>query len=142
MSNIYLLVLLAYVSWGALLALTVVMIRTIRVLQGKNKSNDFPADREHGEGFYRRAMRAHLNTIENLILAAPVLLVAYFSKIIDHNVETWALVLLGARLGQSITHLLGLSEWHVNVRFAFFLAQLTSLGVMIYYLADDLKLFG
>ena len=78
--------LLGFAAWTvALLLFTVGIYRWSRILTGRVPIREFRADRIEGDDWYRRAMRAHANCIENL----PV-----FGAIVLAILSVW----LGARL--------------------------------------------
>ena len=59
--------LLGFATWTVLLLLTTVGVyRWSRILTGRAPIREFRADRVEGEEWYKRAMRAHANCVENL----------------------------------------------------------------------------
>ncbi len=105
------------------------------VLAGKARPNSFPADQPHGPEWYRRLLRAHVNCVENLPLFGAVVLVGHVASVRDGTFDTLALVYLGCRVGQTIAHVSSGRSLVVNVRFAFFLAQLGALAAMMWIVA-------
>ncbi|HKJ89202.1 MAG TPA: MAPEG family protein, partial [Gammaproteobacteria bacterium] len=60
-------VLLAFAGWTLLILLaTVGIYRWSRILTGRATVREWRADQEQGSDWYRRAMRAHMNCVENL----------------------------------------------------------------------------
>ncbi|RMF12657.1 MAG: MAPEG family protein [Candidatus Dadabacteria bacterium] len=128
--------LLGFVAWTLFLMLGIVSTRSVMVLSGKRAANDFPADRPHdGPPLYQRLLRAHLNCVENLPLFAAVTLLAISIEVTGLT-DGPAQLYLGARILQSLTHLIGTSALLVQVRFAFFLVQIGALLTMIVRLAN------
>ena len=61
------LMLMGFAAWTLLLLLTTVgAYRLSRVFLGRAGMSEFPADHVEGQDWYRRAMRAHANCLENL----------------------------------------------------------------------------
>lgn len=105
--------------------------RVVAVLRGERPANGFPADQDHGgPGWYRRCNRAHLNCVENLPVFGAVVLVGAAAGVSTPLLATLAQVYLGARILQSLIHILSTSTWAVNLRFAFFSAQLVCVVAM------------
>lgn len=127
--------LLAFVAWSIFLLMLLGAYRTSLVFGGKRAANSFAASGEDMEGFGKRLTRAHANCYEALPIAAAVMLYAIATNQtgLTDGLAYW---LLGARLAQSITHLISTSAFFVTVRFGFFLVQI---AIVIIWL---LKLFG
>jgi uncharacterized MAPEG superfamily protein len=69
-------VLLAFAGWTVLTLLcSIGVYRWSRILTGQTDLNEFPGDRPHGADWYRRAMRAHANCVENLPVYAALVIV-------------------------------------------------------------------
>jgi uncharacterized membrane protein YecN with MAPEG domain len=122
-------VLLAFAAWTlALLVCTVGVSRWSKVLSGRAKLTDFPADTPHGSPAYRRMMRAHANCVENLPLYTAVVVAATAISADTPRLDLLALTLMGARVLQTLTHV-SFTETTVTValRFVFFFAQVVSL---------------
>ena len=127
-------VLLAYASWFIFLLLCLAFVRTSLVLQGKRASNSFAPSGDDMEGFAKRLTRAHANCYENMGLVAAVLLYAIATNQTALT-DSLAYLFLGARLGQSVAHLISTNRLFVFLRFAFFVVQIL---ILIYWL---LRLF-
>jgi uncharacterized MAPEG superfamily protein len=112
-----------FVVWTLLLLLGVAGARVSKVLSGQATAADFPSGVPHGSDAYWRLNRAHLNCLENLPVFAAVVLVATVAGIRAPVLDTLARLYLGARVGQSLTHIASGSVMAVNVRFTFFLVQ-------------------
>ena len=127
--------LLGFVAWTLVLLVGVAGTRTAAVLVGQKRANEFPSGVPHGGDAYWRLNRAHLNCLENLPLFATVVLVATVAGIRAPLLDTLACVYLGARVGQSITHVSSGSVIAVNVRFTFFLVQVGCLVMFLLTIA-------
>ena len=102
--------------------------RVLAVVSGRAASDAFPADQDHGgPAWYRRCIRAHMNCVENLPVFASVVLVGSVIGLDDPTLDTLALVYVGARVLQSAVHISSTSVMAINVRFGFFVVQLTCL---------------
>lgn len=127
--------LLGFAVWTLLLLLPVMLTRTFKVLSGQSKANEFPADLPHGSDAYRRATRAHLNSVENLPVFASVVLVAAVSSIQSPLLDVAAIVVLGGRIVQSTTHLISISPAAVTIRYTFFVVQYAAIVTMAFEIA-------
>lgn len=101
--------------------------RVAQILAGNAKPSDFPSGIPHGGDRYWRLNRAHLNCLENLPLFAAVVLTGAVIGADAPMLDRFAVVYLGARVGQSVTHVASGSDLAVQVRFGFFLVQLVCL---------------
>src|SRR5215471_15040261 len=100
------LVLLLFAGWTvATLMATVGVYRWSRILTGRAALSEFRADEQHGSEFYRRAMRAHANCIENLPVYAAIVVTIVASGVRDSTLDVLAVVLLAARVLQTVTHI-------------------------------------
>lgn len=125
-----LLCVLLFGAWTALLVLTIGLWRAVLVLRGR-PANDFsPAGGDHTRA-YDRLIRVHLNCVENLPPFAAVVLALEVAGLGDGVLGTLAMVLVAARVCQSLVHLASTSSMAVQVRFTFFLTQQVALGVMV-----------
>jgi uncharacterized MAPEG superfamily protein len=129
-----LLCLLGFVAWTVLLLVGIGVSRVVQTFTAGKRPGDFPAGVPHGGERYWRLNRAHLNCVENLPLFAAVVLTAAATGAQGPALDTLARVYLGARVGQSVTHVASGSDRAVLVRFSFFLAQigcLVAMGVIV-----------
>lgn len=126
--------LLGFALWTIILVVCLALFRVSLVAAGKKSSAGFSPDGDDVEGFGRRLTRAHANCYENLPLAGAVLLYAIAT---DQTAVTdpLAMIFLGARLAQSLTHLASTSRPAVTVRFLFYVAQVVILAWWILRLA-------
>lgn len=128
--------LLGLVAWTLFLALLLLNQRGLLVLSGRMKVNAFAPDGSNTPGaFGQRLVRAHANSLENLPLQAAVLLYAMQAGLTAVT-DPLACVLLGARVFQSLMHLISTSPLFVWLRFAGWLVQLLILAWWL------LRLFG
>ena len=120
--------LLGFATWTVVLLLfTVGIYRWSRILTGRVAIRDFRADRIEGEDWYRRAMRAHANCIENLPVFGAIVLALYASGVGGPRVDFLSIAILVARVLQSLVHV-GFEQTNTvaAVRFGFFFIQIFS----------------
>jgi uncharacterized MAPEG superfamily protein len=129
--------LLGFVVWTACLVLAIGLYRVPKVLMGQARAGSFTGGVPHGPERYWRLNRAHLNCVENLPLFAAVVLTATVARISHPAIDTLAVVYLIARVGQSTAHISSGRDMVINVRFTFFLTQLTCLLAMIIFIAME-----
>ncbi|MEW6270898.1 MAG: MAPEG family protein [Thermodesulfobacteriota bacterium] len=111
-----------FAGWFVLLTLVLGGFRSSLVLGGKREANAFRADGTDVPGFGQRLTRARDNVFENLPAFAALALAAQIAGRLDVTDPAAPLVLY-ARLGQTVTHLISVSPTAVLVRFAFYLVQ-------------------
>lgn len=116
-------VLVYLVMWTAALALIAPSYRSVLVLTAGKSAGDFPRGKHEGPAWYQRTLDAHANALENLPLYAGVVLAGYAAGALDMlNELAW--IYLGARILQSLSHLISTSHWFVMARFTFWLIQM------------------
>ena len=127
--NATILGLLGYISWILVLLVSLACYRTGLVMQKQKAPNAFKADGSDSPPFGARITRALGNSVESFAFIGGLMLLALAtnSAVITDGL---ALMLLAARLGQSITHLISTSVLAVQVRFAFFLVQV---GICVFW---------
>lgn len=125
--------LLGFAAWTVLLlATTVGIYRWARILTGRVAVGGFPADRVEGEDWYRRSMRAHANCVENLPVFGAIVFAAHVSGIGGSTVGSLSIIVLVARVAQSLVHVcFEQTNTIAGVRFAFFFAQLVAFAGLI-----------
>jgi uncharacterized MAPEG superfamily protein len=125
-------VLLGFAGWTlATLLLTIGWYRWSRIFTGRAAIHEFEADAGRAAGWYQRAHRAHANCLENLPLYAALVVAIAVSGVAHPALDALALVLLGARVAQTVTHVAFCpTQRAVAVRFAFFLTQLVCMVAM------------
>ncbi|MFT6989381.1 MAG: putative MAPEG superfamily protein [Paraglaciecola sp.] len=121
--------LLGYITWILILLVWLATYRTLLVAKKEQAVNDFKPDGSDSPAFGERITRAQSNCVESFAFIGGLMLLALAtnSAAITNGL---ALLLLAARLGQSITHLLSTSVLAVQIRFTFFLAQI---GICFYW---------
>jgi uncharacterized MAPEG superfamily protein len=118
-------VLLAFAAWTLLvLAGTVGVYRWSRVLGRESQISDFAEYRIEGEDWYKRALRAHANCVENLPVYGAIV-VAIVAVGVDRSaLDVLALVLIGARIVHTSIHVFfRQTNLVVAFRFSFFITQ-------------------
>jgi uncharacterized MAPEG superfamily protein len=117
--------LLAFALWTYLLLLsTVGWYRWSRILTGRAPIASFKATNPQGADWYLRAMRAHANCVENLPVFAAVVFAVYAAGVHDSRIDTLALSVPVARVGQTLAHVaLPETSRNILIRFAFFITQ-------------------
>jgi uncharacterized MAPEG superfamily protein len=130
-------VLLLFAGWTlATLLATVGVYRWSRILTGRAALSEFRADEQHGSEWYRRAMRAHANCVENLPVYAAVVVAIVASGVRSPMLDMLAVVLLAARALQTVTHVaFEQTDAVVGVRFAFFFIQIVCMATMGIFVA-------
>jgi uncharacterized MAPEG superfamily protein len=117
-----------FAAWTILLLVcTVGWYRWSRILTGRAPIRTFRADHVEGEDWYRRAMRAHANCVENLPVFGAIVFALYVSGIDGPVVSAITLAILAARVAQSLVHVCyEQTNTAVSVRFAFFFVQIAA----------------
>jgi uncharacterized MAPEG superfamily protein len=112
--------------WTAgILIVAIGWYRWSRILLGTAAINSFPADDSQGSDWYRRAMRAHANCIENLPVYGAVVFVLSVRGISSPVVDALALLIIPSRIVQSLTHICFVQTARaVSIRFSAFSVQL------------------
>lgn len=130
-------VLLGFAAWTLLtLFCSVGVYRWSHILTGRAQIKEFRADVAQGADWYQRAMRAHANCIENLPVYGAIVVALQASGIRSSAIDELAIVLLVARVGQTVTHIACTpSNIAAGVRFAFFFTQAASMVAMIAVIA-------
>lgn len=117
------LALVLYAAWTLLLLTAIAALRTNETLARRRPRNGFAVFGDDVSAFSARLCRAQANCYENLPAFAALVLVAVTT---GHSQVTdpLALWLVAARIGQSVTHLISIRNWALNLRFVFFVAQM------------------
>lgn len=130
-------ILLAFAAWTLLtLVATVGIYRWSRITTGRAAISEWRADLPQGSEWYRRAMRAHGNCVENLVVYGAVVVAIVASGVRAATLDTLAIVLIVARICQTLVHL-GPQQTDLvaAVRFAFFFVQVVCMVWMGVYVA-------
>ncbi|TJY62034.1 MAPEG family protein [Sinimarinibacterium sp. CAU 1509] len=114
-----------------LLLLTVGVYRWSHILSGRIAIRHFRADRIEGADWYRRAMRAHANCVENLPVFGAIVFALNQSGLHGHVLDIAAVAILPARITQSLIHVvLPETNFSTSLRFSFFLLQIIAFFVL------------
>jgi len=137
--------LLGFATWTiVLLASTIGIYRWFHIFAGRAPVNGFPADQPEGADWYKRAMRAHANCIENLPVFGAIVLALHVSAAGGVVADLASIAVLMARVMQSLVHVcLPQTSSVVAVRFTFLMVQLvgffTLIGVIVDHAAPTLQ---
>jgi uncharacterized MAPEG superfamily protein len=120
--------LVGFAAWTVLLLLaTVGVYRWSRILTGRVAIREFRADQIEGADWYKRAMRAHANCVENLPVFGAIVFGLYVGNVGCALVNALAVAVLVARILQSLVHVCFVQTDIVTaVRFGFFFVQIVS----------------
>jgi len=131
--TIPLMALLGFAIWTLLILLVAIgPYRWIRILTGRNRASHWTADPNAGSGYYPRAMRAHMNCIENLPVFVTIVYVIDRVGLQSSLLDALALTVLGARIVQSSVHIaLEQTDNVIFVRFGFYFAQIVAMIAMV-----------
>lgn len=130
-------VLLLFAGWTLLsLLATVGAYRWSRIFTGRASVSEWRADLPQGSEWYRRAMRAHANCVENLVVYGAIVVAIVASGVDAAILDTLAVVLITARVCQTLVHVgVQQTEPVATARFAFFFVQLVCMAWMGVYVA-------
>lgn len=125
MMTIPVMVLLGFAGWTLLTLLTTVgTYRWSRILTGRVAISEWNAAEVQGDEWYQRAMRAHSNCLENLPVYGAVVVAIVATGADSPRLDTLAIVLLMARIFQTVTHVaFSPTNTVASIRFAFFFTQ-------------------
>ncbi len=121
-------VLLGFAAWTLLLLFATVGVYRWRcILTGRTAIATWRADEPQGSEWYRKAMRAHMNRIENLPVYTALVVVQLSAHVTSPILDALAITILVARVFQSTVHLL-FEQTNViaAVRFGFYFMQALS----------------
>jgi uncharacterized MAPEG superfamily protein len=129
-------VLLGFAAWTLFILFTTVGVyRWSRILTGRTAISAWRADEQQGGEWYRRAIRAHLNCVENLPIYTAIVVALLAAHVTSPILDWLAITLLVARICQSSVHLLvEQTNTVAGIRFAFFFVQaicMIAMGVLI-----------
>jgi uncharacterized MAPEG superfamily protein len=125
-------VLLGFAGWTLLTLIGAIgWYRWSRILTGRAEIKDFRADEPQGADWYRRAMRAHANCLENLPIYTAVVVAIIATGASSHLLDWLAILLLAARICQTTVHIVFTpTNFATVVRFGFFAVQLLCMIAM------------
>jgi uncharacterized MAPEG superfamily protein len=112
-----------FVSWALFLLVLMEVIRTYLVVGGKVPANGFTPDNAGLSPFLQRLARAHANCIEGLPIFGGLLAIAIMTSRTGIT-DPLAYEFLGARIVQSIIHLISTISIMVSLRFIAFAIQM------------------
>jgi uncharacterized MAPEG superfamily protein len=134
--NIPVLVLLGFAAWTLLTLFgSIGFYRWSRILTGRASIAEWRADVPQGSEWYQRAMRAHMNCVENLPIFGTLVVALMATHLQAASIDVMAIMILAARVGQTLVHIVAppTSSW-ATLRFALFFAQVVcmfSIGAII-----------
>ncbi|TQV73950.1 MAPEG family protein [Aliikangiella marina] len=115
--------LVGYIAWTLFLLVLMEVIRSKIVLTGERNANEFDALNAGLSPFMQRLARALGNCLESFPIFGGLLLVAIAADKVQIT-DSLALVLLAARIMQSVIHLTSISATAVTIRFTAFAVQM------------------
>jgi len=115
------------IAWTLALLILMEALRVGLVASKQVQPNEFRPDNANLSPFMQRLARAHANCLEGLPVFGGLMVVALVTNR-SAVTDPLALVLLGARLVQSVVHMASLSVAAVNIRFMAFVVQM-AIGV-------------
>ena len=130
------LVLLAFAAWTLLTLFgSVGVYRWSCILTGRASIAEWRADLPQGSEWYQRAMRAHMNCVENLPVYAAIVVALVATRVQSLAIDGLAVAMLAARIGQTVTHIvMPPTDAATTLRFALFFLQascIIAIGVII-----------
>ncbi|MGE0055714.1 MAG: MAPEG family protein [Hyphomicrobium sp.] len=134
--TIPIMVLLAFAGWTLLtLIASVGVYRWSRILTGRVPIDAWRADVPQGCDWYQRAMRAHMNCIENLPIYGAVVVALSATGLHSPVIDNLAITMLAGRIGQTLVHIAAQpSAMAAGIRFALYFLQIvciTCMGLII-----------
>lgn len=114
---------LGFIAWTLFLLILMESVRSWLVVSGKVPANGFNPENSNLSPFMQRLARAHANCLEGLPLFGGLLVVAVLADR-SHLTDPLAYTLLGARVVQSVIHLISVSAFAVTARFTAFAVQM------------------
>jgi len=127
-----------YALWAIVLVVMIAADRALLVMSGKAAITDFPSGTKHGSDSYWRINRAHLNTLENLPIFAALVLAGWVAGLDTPTFNMLAVVIVVARVVQSLIHISSGSALAINLRFLALLVQIVCevwMAVLIFHAA-------
>jgi uncharacterized MAPEG superfamily protein len=112
-----------FIAWTLLLLVTMEVLRAKLVLTGAVPADGFDPTNSRQSPFMQRLARAHANCIEGLPVFGGLMLVAAITGRTPVT-DSLAPVLLGARIAQSLIHLVSIAPAAVTLRFTAFTVQM------------------
>jgi uncharacterized MAPEG superfamily protein len=125
-------VLLLFAAWTLLLLTgTIGYFRWSRILTGRATIQEWRPDEVHGTDWYKRAMRAHANCLENLPIYTAVVIALLVTGASSPWLDLLAIILLIARIAQSTLHIgPQQTELVAGARFGCYAVQIVCMIIM------------
>ncbi|HEY2034988.1 MAG TPA: MAPEG family protein [Rhizomicrobium sp.] len=123
-----------YALWAIALVLMIAIDRLLLIFRGQVKNNEFLSGVPHGNDSYWRINRAQMNTVENLPIFAVIVLAAWVAGSESPLFNLLAMVVLVARIVQSVIHIMSgdqIATWFRTAMFAVQIACEIWMAVMI-----------
>ena len=129
-------VLLGLAAWTLLLLImTVGVYRWSLILTGRTSIASWRADEQQGSDWYRRAVRAHMNCVENLPIYTAIVVALLATGVTSTLLDGLAITILVARILQSSIHVtFEQTNAIAALRFFFFSVQaacMIAMGVIV-----------
>jgi uncharacterized MAPEG superfamily protein len=126
------LVLLGFAAWTVLtLFASIGAYRWSRILTGRASVAEWRADLPQGSDWYQRAMRAHMNCVENLPVYGAIVVALLATGLHSALVDRLSVTMLAARVGQTLVHIaLPPTTAAASLRFVAFLIQVACMIAM------------
>ena len=129
-------VLLGFAAWTVLILVGGIGIyRWSCIVIGRASVAEWRADLPQGSDWYQRAMRAHMNCVENLPIYTAIVVALMATGLQSSTIDHLAIAILPARIGQTLTHIaLPPTNAVTSLRFGLFCIQLAcmiSIGAII-----------
>jgi uncharacterized MAPEG superfamily protein len=123
--TIPLLVLFGFAAWTILTLFgSIGVYRWSRILTGRASIAEWRADIPQGCDWYQRAMRAHMNCVENLPIYTAIVVALIALDFQSSTIDRLAIAMLAARVFQTFIHIvLPSTNAATALRFTFFFAQ-------------------
>lgn len=125
-------VLLGFAGWTLLLLFsTVGVYRWSRILTGRATVREWNSSEPQGSGWYQRAMKAHMNCVENLPVYGAVAVAILATGARGPALDVLAICVLAARIVQSLIHIIPEQTETVAIfRFVFYFTQIVCMFAM------------
>src|SRR5215218_786671 len=124
--NVPAFVLLGFAGWTVLTLFgSIGVYRWSRILAGRASISQWRADAPQGSEWYQRAMRAHMNCVENLPIFGALVVALTATGVHKPSIDALSVTILLARMGQTLVHI-GAPTTNVSaaLRFALFFIQI------------------
>jgi uncharacterized MAPEG superfamily protein len=130
------LVLLGFAAWTLFtLCWSIGVYRWGLILLGRATIAEWRANVPQGSDWYQRAMRAHMNCVENLPLFAALVVALVATGLQSRIIDGLSVTFLAARIAQTFVHIaFQQTNGPAALRFAMFFVQIlcmTAIGIVI-----------